>query len=208
LSLGGSFGGVVPTFGHRNLDGQMRQLKQNIASGLAEETSVRFWGFAGMWWVISLGVGIAIELPSPEPLANVRLSFYVIAAGLIPTILSAYIFERRAEIRARGDRGRRIERLVVELDELEAPTADLKEWIGLERRHLEARVAFSALVPSAAMTGEVIALSVVAGGKGSAFCFAAVAVSLALSTLGTVLATAETFGRLIEPGRAPTTASR
>ncbi len=166
---------------------------------MANETSVRFWGFMGFWWVASSAAVIAVMNPFPGSSIPVRISFYGISAGLIPTTLSAYVIERRAEIGASGGRNRRIESLLLDLDELEAPTLQLHEWVDTSRRRLKAQVAFSAFVPAAALTGEAIALFVVATGASTASSFVAVMVSLALVGSGAVFATADTFVRLIEP---------
>lgn len=178
---------------------RVRRFRDDVIRSLANETNPRFWWALGIWWVVSSGATVALMDPTGSPSEAARLPFYVIAASLIPVLLSTFVFERKLAVRTAARRTARIAAAVDRLPDGDATAEELRRWVEQARHLQRARIAYSALMPAAGITGEVIALSVVATGASTTFCFASVMVGLGMAALGAILETADAFARLADP---------
>lgn len=178
----------------------MRRFGRSIGTSLARETSHRFWAFVGVEWVVVPGIFFSLFLHH-DGSAPIRIAFYEIVVVLIPVLLGIYLRERRAEIRVRADISRRAQEALQKVDRA-APGDDavlrLHDCVEASRQLLRAAIAYTALIPAAALTGEAIALLVIASGASTDFSFTAVLMAAGLSAIGAVLETAHGLSRAID----------
>ena len=179
----------------------MRSFCLSIGISLAKETSHRFWAFLGVEWVLAAGISAAILVPPDDGSAPIRLAFYEIAVVLIPVLLGVYLRERRDEIDSRAKMHRRARGVLQQADGAsfnDEAVTQLRQYVERAPNSLKAATALTVLFPAAALTGEAIALFVIATGSSTMFSYVAVMTAVVLAALGAVLETASGFSRTTE----------
>jgi hypothetical protein len=174
----------------------MRRFCTSVGVSLAKETSHKFWAFLGVEWVVASGISMALFHLGGSP--PVRLAFYEIVVVLIPVLLGVYVRERRAEIRSRTERHQRAQKVLQSADDAaldEEIVTRLREHVETGTQLLKAATALTALIPAAALTGEVIALMVIANGSSTTFSYSAVLMAAGFAVIGAVSETAQSFSR-------------
>jgi len=176
----------------------MRRICTSAGYALATETSYWYWISAGVSWVVLSGLCMTFMV-QPEGSEPIRVAFYEIAAGLIPLLLGVYYRERRTEIRCRAARNKHAEDVLKNADEAsldDEAVARLRSSVAKNSLMLEAAMALSAAIPAAALTGEAIALTVVASGSSTMFSYTAVLIAIGLAACGAVSEAASSFRRV------------